>query len=149
MSPAQLGLFFRLLHFGISSLTNPKPNAVLQSDSYQASSPSHCRQHFPLSESSSSLSTSISNWSTPNEDEDRLAGEDRPELEREEHHIVIVQPQGEALERQTGGPVSYRQSTLNPTLHLILSLQARTRRKAALLMIQKPLCLSHRLGPQA
>ena len=88
----------------ISSLTNPKPNTILQSDLYQASSPAHCRQHFPLSESSSSLSTSISDWSTPNEDEDRPAGEDSPELEREEHHIVIVQPQGEALEGHTGGP---------------------------------------------
>eukprot|EP00891_Asterochloris_glomerata_P006482 jgi/Astpho2/6482/Aster-x0731 len=59
------------------------------------------RQHFPLSESSSSLSSSISDWSTPNEDESSPAGEDRPELGREEHHIVIVQPQGEALEGQT------------------------------------------------
>ena len=30
------------------------------------------------------------------------AGEEQPELEREEHHIVIVQPQREGLEGQTG-----------------------------------------------
>ena len=51
------------------------------------------------------------------------AGEEQLELEREEHHIVIVQPQREGLEGQTGGThvVSGCRSRHHSVLELIIN----------------------------